>query len=99
MLKFFEPGPRDFKAAPGGGRARELKIDGVRVRIVRYPAGAKIPKHTHTKQALHLVTKGRLKLARSRTELHAGFFYECGGSEYGPWLVLDDAEMIIIESE
>jgi anti-sigma factor ChrR (cupin superfamily) len=74
----------------------DLDFDGCEARIVSYPAGSKIPRHKHSGQTLTVVLSGRTEGPDGK-ELVPGMLYKCGGIEYGPWAVLEDTRLLLLQ--
>jgi hypothetical protein len=83
--------------APGGGRRIDYDFARAKVRRLQYPAGAQVPRHGHNEETLHLILSGKIENTENGQMLAAGADYKCGGIQYGPWTVVEDLDMVVIE--
>lgn len=96
-INVFQPQDLAETSAPGGGMQVKFDYDPASVRLLKYPAGSEIPRHIHKNEALHIIGSGSIKSVDGSYELGVGAMYKCGMAEYGPWLVIQDLEMYVIE--
>lgn len=78
------------------GKEIRFNYDKVDVKLVSYPKGSLIPRHKHDVETLHIVIEGQIFNDETGIRLNELSDYECGGAEYGPWLVENDFKMLII---
>ena len=91
--------PQDLleSPAPGGGVQIKYDYNPATVRLLKYPSGAEIPRHKHDNEALHIIARGVIESRDGAYKLEVGAMYNCGQAEYGPWKVLEDLEMYVIQ--
>ena len=68
-----------------------------KVQVFEFKAGYQIPRHMHETEVLHVILKGKIQTDKAQQILEAPGDYKCGGWEYGPWSVVEDALIVTIE--
>jgi hypothetical protein len=96
MFKFKKQQDQIITDLPNNGKQVKFNYDLADVKLLKYPKGSQIPKHSHVKESLHIILKGKIKLFDKDITLSEMDEYACGGVEYGPWLVNENVEMLVI---
>jgi anti-sigma factor ChrR (cupin superfamily) len=89
---------REFRESTGlakGIQLSKLSLENCSATLVRYEAGAFVPKHKHSKTVLSVVLAGEISIGGK--SYGAGSLIECTG-EYGPRRVISEILLLVIQS-
>jgi anti-sigma factor ChrR (cupin superfamily) len=82
---------------PIGDATMKVLFDSCEARLMRYKKGATIPKHKHTAETLKFVLRGRIETLQGEQIIAGIGDYRCGGFEYGPWKVLEETFILVLQ--
>ena len=88
-----------FVESDHGALTADLRVVGCQARVVKYPAGAQIPAHRHTRRSVKVILHGAVALTDEygrKGEATAGMVYECDGVIYRRE-VLTETYLLVID--
>lgn len=84
---------------PIPGTLMKVLFDECEARIVRYKKGSEIPKHKHTSETLKFLLRGRIETVDGEQLVPSIGDYRCGGIQYGPWWVLEETYILVLQKK
>jgi anti-sigma factor ChrR (cupin superfamily) len=79
------------------GTTMKILLEECEAKIVKYDKGSVIPKHKHDSETFKFILRGRIETPEGE-QLIAGIGdYRCGGFEYGPWNILEDTYILVLQ--
>jgi hypothetical protein len=79
------------------GTTMKVLFENCEARIVKYKKGATIPKHKHTSDTMKFVLRGRIETTDGEQLVPSIGDYKCGGHEYGPWNVIEETYILVLQ--
>jgi hypothetical protein len=85
----------DGKKIPGA--TMKLLFESCEARLMKYKKGAVIPKHKHSSETFKFILRGRIETPGGEQLVPSIGDYRCGGFEYGPWKVLEETYILVLQ--
>lgn len=79
------------------GTLMKVLFDNCEAKIIKYKKGATIPRHKHTSETMKFILRGRIETPEGEQLVPSIGDYKCGGFEYGPWKVLEETYILVLQ--